>query len=117
MDELLNALAVNFEGKEELRQLLLTAPAYGNDDDYIDEIFNAVSWDTGKIATDYHYYSGMPTILFRGGATQHFWAGQVVGAMPRRREKHMSRWLMAFYHRRKVKTSRARRQYYDQRPR
>ena len=82
MDELLNAMAVNFKGKEELRQLLLTAPAYGNDDDYTDDIFNAISWDTGKIATDYRYYSGMPTILFRGGATQHFWAGQVVGAMP-----------------------------------
>jgi pyruvate formate-lyase/glycerol dehydratase family glycyl radical enzyme len=82
MDELLNALAVNFEGKEELRQLLLTAPAYGNDDDYADNIFNAVSWDTGKIATDYHYYSGSPTVVFRGGATQHYWAGGTVGALP-----------------------------------
>jgi pyruvate formate-lyase/glycerol dehydratase family glycyl radical enzyme len=82
MDGLLNAMAANFEGKEELRQLLMTAPAYGNDDDYVDDIFNAVSWDTGKIATDYHYYSGLPTILFRGGATQHYWAGQPVGALP-----------------------------------
>jgi pyruvate formate-lyase/glycerol dehydratase family glycyl radical enzyme len=82
MDELIEALADNFEGKEELRQLLLTAPAYGNDDDYVDDIFNAISWDTGEIASDYHYYSGIPTILYRGGATQHFWAGQVVGALP-----------------------------------
>jgi pyruvate formate-lyase/glycerol dehydratase family glycyl radical enzyme len=82
MDELLNALANNFECKEELRQLLMTAPAYGNDNDYVDDIFNAISWDTGKIATDYHYYSGLPTVLFRGGATQHYWAGQAVGALP-----------------------------------
>jgi pyruvate formate-lyase/glycerol dehydratase family glycyl radical enzyme len=82
MDELLHALDVNFEGKEELRQLLMTGPSYGNDDDFADDIFNAVSWDTGKIATDYHYYSGLPTVLFRGGATQHYWAGQVVGALP-----------------------------------
>jgi pyruvate formate-lyase/glycerol dehydratase family glycyl radical enzyme len=82
MDELLGALAVDFKGKEELRQLLLSAPCYGNDNDYPDNIFNAVSWDTGKILTDYHYYSGLPTVLFRGGATQHFWCGQTVGALP-----------------------------------
>jgi pyruvate formate-lyase/glycerol dehydratase family glycyl radical enzyme len=82
MDELLKAMAVNFKGKEDLRQLLLTAPAYGNDNDYVDDIFNTVSWDTGKITTDYHIFSNMPTILFRGGATQHYWSGGVVGATP-----------------------------------
>jgi formate C-acetyltransferase len=82
MDELLKAMSANFKGKEDLHRLLLTAPAYGNDDDYVDGIFNAVSWDTGKIATDYHMYSGMPTIIFRGGATQHYWSGGVVGATP-----------------------------------
>ena len=46
MAEILDALAVNFEGKEELRQMLLAAPKYGNDDDYADNIFNDVSLDT-----------------------------------------------------------------------
>ena len=36
-DELLNALETNWEGKEELRQLFLQAPKYGNDDDYADD--------------------------------------------------------------------------------
>ncbi len=34
--ELLAALAANFEGKEALRRLLMAAPKYGNDDDYVD---------------------------------------------------------------------------------
>ncbi|WP_165445441.1 glycyl radical protein [Bacilliculturomica massiliensis] len=38
-DELKEALSVNFEGHERLRQMLLNgAPKYGNDDDYVDEI-------------------------------------------------------------------------------
>jgi len=36
--ELLEALDNNFEGQEELRQLLLSAPKFGNDDDYVDFI-------------------------------------------------------------------------------
>ena len=39
MPTLMDALACNFEGKEDIRQLLLNkAPKYGNDDDYVDGI-------------------------------------------------------------------------------
>ena len=39
IDELMEALACNFEGKEDIRQILLNkAPKYGNDDDYVDGI-------------------------------------------------------------------------------
>lgn len=39
MDELINALKVNFDGYEEIRQVLINAaPKYGNDDPYVDEI-------------------------------------------------------------------------------
>jgi len=39
MAELLEALRANFEGKEDVRQILLTrAPKFGNDDDYVDSI-------------------------------------------------------------------------------
>jgi pyruvate formate-lyase/glycerol dehydratase family glycyl radical enzyme len=37
MDELIEALRVNWEGYEEMRQDFLSAPKYGNDDDYADE--------------------------------------------------------------------------------
>ena len=38
MEELVKHLHNNFEGAEELRQQLLNAPKYGNDDPYVDEI-------------------------------------------------------------------------------
>jgi formate C-acetyltransferase len=39
MNELLNALKEDFEGKEQLRQKLVNrAPKYGNDDDYVDQL-------------------------------------------------------------------------------
>ena len=37
-DELLAALKNNFEGYEEIRQMLLNAPKYGNDDSYVDDM-------------------------------------------------------------------------------
>ncbi|MFW9793546.1 MAG: pyruvate formate lyase family protein [Candidatus Thorarchaeota archaeon] len=44
MKELLEALADNFEGHEELRQLLRSkAPKFGNDDDYVDDIARELS--------------------------------------------------------------------------
>jgi len=44
MDELLAAIESNYEGYEELRQLLRSkAPKFGNDDDYVDEIARELS--------------------------------------------------------------------------
>jgi len=42
MDELLDALAANFEGKEELRQQFLAVPKYGNDIDEVDQLVRDV---------------------------------------------------------------------------
>ncbi|MFC1928252.1 pyruvate formate lyase family protein, partial [Chloroflexota bacterium] len=82
MAEVLDALDVNFEGKEDLRQMLLAAPKYGNDDDYADDIFNDVSLDTGRILTQLRDLSGYPVYINRGGASGHWWAGKYVGALP-----------------------------------
>ena len=38
MDQLLKALDADFEGYEDIRQLCLNAPKYGNDIDYVDEL-------------------------------------------------------------------------------
>lgn len=44
MDELIDALDTNFEGREDLRQLLINgAPKYGNDDDYVDTLAREVA--------------------------------------------------------------------------
>jgi pyruvate-formate lyase len=38
MAQLLEALKANWQGYEDMRQEFLSAPKYGNDDDYVDEI-------------------------------------------------------------------------------
>ncbi|MFC2003961.1 pyruvate formate lyase family protein, partial [Chloroflexota bacterium] len=82
MAEILDALAVNFEGKEELRQMLLSAPKYGNDDDYADDIWNEVSLDTGRILTQQRDLEGYPMYICRGGGSGHWWGGKCTGALP-----------------------------------
>ena len=81
MDELLGALDVNFEGQENIRQMLISAPKYGNDDDYADDIFNAVSLDSTRIMAQPDLY-GKPMHIGRGGASQHYWAGNTISALP-----------------------------------
>jgi pyruvate formate-lyase/glycerol dehydratase family glycyl radical enzyme len=82
MPEILDALLVNFEGKEKLRQMLLTAPKYGNDDDYADEQFNNVSNDVCRIMAQHRETHGYPRWVMRGGGSGHYAAGLVIGALP-----------------------------------
>ncbi|VBB09673.1 glycine radical [Lucifera butyrica] len=83
MPELMQALAHNFAGYEQLRNLVLNkTPKYGNDDDYADavmvDIFNAF----------YQEVTGRPTM--KGGVyridmlptTCHVYFGSVLGASP-----------------------------------
>jgi pyruvate formate-lyase/glycerol dehydratase family glycyl radical enzyme len=82
MDELLDALKVNFKGKENIRQMLLKAPKYGNDDDYVDDIFNELSlWLMERVGQDKNPFG---TRLWQGrsGATVHWMLGRVTGALP-----------------------------------
>lgn len=83
MEELLDALQSNFEGKEDIRQILLNkTPHYGNDDDYADSImqmvFNALYEEVeGRPNTRsgcYHIVM-LPT-------TCHIYFGSVMGASP-----------------------------------
>jgi len=46
MLEVLDALRCNWEGKEDIRQMFLNAPKFGNDDDYVDEIARDVQFKT-----------------------------------------------------------------------
>ena len=66
MEELIEAIKNNFEGKENLRRMLSTkAPKYGNDDDYVDSIARNISrhW-TEEVFTRTSPYTGR---RFRGG--------------------------------------------------
>jgi formate C-acetyltransferase len=81
--ELLNALKVDFEGDEKLRQRLLNkTPKYGNDDEYADQIMRSI-FDVYYNAVD-----GRPNM--KGGnyrinllpTTVHIYFGKVTGATP-----------------------------------
>jgi pyruvate formate-lyase/glycerol dehydratase family glycyl radical enzyme len=90
MKEMMRALAVNFEGCEELRDNLVNhTPKYGNDDDYADNI-------AGKVFNMFHEaVDGRPSS--KGGVhrinmlptTCHVYFGSVIGALPDGRKAHL----------------------------
>lgn len=87
MAELMDALKVNWEGKEDMRQVCLKAPKYGNDDDYVDDIFNHVSMKTQEILQSRpDPFTGLKPFLFKGAAAGHIQHGMVVGALPNGRK-------------------------------
>ena len=53
LEEIREALLCNFEGKEKLRQLLLDAPKYGNNDDFVDKY---AVWFTDFFADEFGKY-------------------------------------------------------------
>ncbi len=82
MAELIDALAKNYQGYEGLRQRLLCAPKWGNDDDYVDEIHQRLWTWGGDISRRAARSPWGEMVVQRGGATWHFAAGKVVGATP-----------------------------------
>ena len=82
MAELCDALDRNFEGYEELHQMLLKAPKFGNDDDYADE---QVAWVLHQWMSEFNQVKnlrgghGCP-----GGSVMGAYVpeGTVVGALP-----------------------------------
>lgn len=83
LDELLKAIGVNFDGYEQLQNVLQHhTPQYGNDDDYADDIAEEVFF------AYYERLNGRPNT--KGGkyrvnllpTTVHVYFGSVVGALP-----------------------------------
>ncbi|MBD3185108.1 hypothetical protein GF312_22695 [Candidatus Poribacteria bacterium] len=78
LKEVVDAMRVNFEGKESLRQMLLNeAPKYGNDDDYVDSIVTEISEHfcreleqyTNARGGDYHAHFLSFVLAVSGGAS------------------------------------------------
>lgn len=88
MEELLDALMDNWAGKEDLRQMFLAAPKFGNDDEYVDLIARDVHLKTNNVIREFKDYHGNP---FNGDGSN---AGAVyalsygVGATPDGRRDH-----------------------------
>jgi len=82
-NELVKILKANFEGCENIRQMLLNrAPKYGNDDDYVDLIAREVAGIYCREVEKYHTIRGGSFSPGMYPTTAHVPMGMVVGATP-----------------------------------
>lgn len=83
MERLLEACARNWEGHDALHQMCLNAPKYGNDDEYVDAIYDRLSTEVPEIMQRWiDPITGKKPILFIGAAAGHVAIGKAVGALP-----------------------------------
>jgi formate C-acetyltransferase len=82
MAELLDALKKNFEGKEGLRQMLLSAPKFGNDDDYVDRIAQELHFRITRETEKFTTYYGYPYDVDGTNAAMGYFLGIDVAATP-----------------------------------
>ena len=82
MAELLEALNKGFARREDVRQLCLNAPKYGNDDPYVDGIGHDVEEVFCKLARDHKTAYGGQLDVRYVSVTSHIPLGTIVGATP-----------------------------------
>lgn len=87
MSTLLDACYRNFEGMEKLLTLILEeTPKFGNDDDYVDDLFREVSETLDDIINGREMSRGAKTVIEYSPATAHMYFGQVMSASPNGRK-------------------------------
>ncbi len=82
MRQVLDALACNFEGKEDVRALLKSAPCYGNNDPYADVIAKDIDLLSVEYGKKYSAELGMHNDVRYVPFTSHVPFGKVVSATP-----------------------------------
>jgi pyruvate formate-lyase/glycerol dehydratase family glycyl radical enzyme len=80
--ELLDALALNFKGKEALRKRLAKAPKYGNDDDFADGIAAELYGWWWRMVSEIDGPYGVKQLPAPYSVSVHGAAGKRVGALP-----------------------------------
>ncbi len=89
--QLMEALDANFEGKEDIRRVLLSAPKFGNDDDYVDSIaVDLFYWWRKMVTEELDALYGRKYVAITYSAAGHHSAGKRVGALPSGRLAEMS---------------------------
>jgi formate C-acetyltransferase len=82
MAELLGAIEKNFEGYESLREEMLRAPKFGNDDDYVDEIVAWVMKTYCDEVIKHKNTRGGHLIPYQNPLVWYVRTGRLVGALP-----------------------------------
>jgi formate C-acetyltransferase len=82
MAELLDAVSSNFEGKEDLRHMLMNVPCYGNNDPYADAIAKEIDRAAVEFTHKYSKELGVHLDLRLVPFTSHVPFGKVVSATP-----------------------------------
>jgi len=83
MEKLLEALKANWVGYEDIRQMCLKAPKYGNDLDMPDDFYGQIMLKTQEIMQSRpDPFTGEKPMLFKGAASGHTTQGKSVGALP-----------------------------------
>ncbi len=88
MDELIAVLDRNFDGKrgEEVRQMCLVQPKFGNDIDEVDLLARKISADSYRIIRSYDNSPFRNYMVAREGLAWHYFGGIGVGALPNGRK-------------------------------
>jgi formate C-acetyltransferase len=88
MAELLDSLDTNFKGRrgEEIRQMCLTAPKFGNDIDEVDLMVREVGKFSGSVIMSYRNPFDIPCKISREGLSWHYFGGLGIGALPNGRK-------------------------------
>ncbi|GHV13315.1 glycyl radical enzyme [Clostridia bacterium] len=86
--ELKTALRNNFKGYEAIRQMLVNAPSYGNDDDYTDSIGKLLDKTAQQFTAKYGKELGVHMDLRLVPFTSHVPFGKVVSATPNGRKAY-----------------------------
>jgi pyruvate formate-lyase/glycerol dehydratase family glycyl radical enzyme len=88
MDELIKVLDSNFDGKrgEEIRQMCLAQPKFGNDIDDVDLLARKISADSYRVIRSYDNSPFRNYMVAREGLAWHYFGGLGVGALPNGRK-------------------------------
>ena len=82
MEELMEALKTDFEGHEDVRELLRSAPTYGNNDEYADAIAKELDRITQVYAEKYSKERGINCDVRYVPITSHVPFGKMISATP-----------------------------------
>ncbi len=82
MAQLLLALRDNWKGHEELRQLFLSAPKFGNDDDYVDLLAREIHIKTAETMQSFKTIYGRSVTCDGSGGISYYTLSGMTGATP-----------------------------------